>query len=398
MIVEPKIRGFICTTAHPKGCFAHVMEQIDYVKAQERIEGPKNVLVIGASTGYGLSSRIAAAAGSGAATLGVFFEKEAKKGRTATAGWYNTAAFEEWAKGQGLYAKSVNGDAYSHQVKEEVIRIIKEEMGKIDLLIYSLASPRRTDPVTGETYHSVLKPIGEVYSNKTIDIMTKELSQATIEPAQEEEIQQTIRVMGGEDWLLWIEALKAENLLAEDIITCAYSYVGPTFTFPIYREGTIGRAKDHLEKTASDITGALKDIKGRGYVAVNKALVTQASSAIPVVPLYISALFKVMKAQGSHEGCIEQMYRLLKDRLYSASLPLDEQGRIRLDDYEMAPQVQEEVTKLFLGVNKENLEHYTDLDGYQKDFLKLFGFGLDNVDYLEDVEVEINIPSIKITE
>lgn len=395
MIVEPNIRSFICTTAHPEGCRENVSSQFDYVKDMGKIKGCKNVLVIGASTGYGLASRIVSAAGCGAATLGVFYERPAKSNRTASAGWYNSIAFENYAKEMGLYAKSINGDAFSKEIKEQAINIIKNDMDKIDLVVYSLASPRRIDPDTGVTYHSVLKPIGKTYTNKSINIMSGEISEVSIEPATEEEIKNTSKVMGGEDWKLWIDALKGANVLADNVITMAYSYIGPEFTFPVYRGGTIGMAKEHLEETAKVLTKDLADIYGKAYVAVNKALVTQASSAIPVVPLYISALLKVMKEKGVHEGCIEQIYRLFSDRLYTEILELDSTGRIRMDDYEMQADIQEEVTLLFNHVTEDRLYEMTDIEGYRQDFKQLFGFAFDKVDYSKDVEIDLNIPSIK---
>lgn len=395
MIVNPKVRGFICTTAHPTGCASHVLEQIKYVKGQEHINGPKNVLVIGASTGYGLASRIVSAFGAGAATIGVFFEKPASDGRTGSAGWYNSAAFEKSAHESGLYAKSINGDAFSNEIKEKTIELIKNDLGKIDLIVYSLASPRRIHPDTGETYNSVIKPIGEAYTNKTVNFHSGEVSDITVKPASEEEIRQTIAVMGGEDWEMWIKALKNADALSDNVITVAYSYIGPEITHSIYKNGTIGKAKDHLEVTVGNIDNLLKSIGGKAYVSVNKALVTQASSAIPVVPLYISLLFKLMKDMSIHEGCIEQMYRLLADRLYSGKLELDEKGRIRIDDWEMREDVQSRVLKEWGSVNTDNLEAISDIKGYRDDFFKLFGFGLKGVDYDSDVDVNVEVPSIK---
>lgn len=395
MIVEPKIRGFICTTAHPKGCAKHVQDQIDYVKARGTFEGPKRVLVIGASTGYGLASRISAAFGSGASTIGVFFDKQAKGKRTATAGWYNTVAFEKAALDEGLYAKSFNGDAFSHDMKQMVIDTIKADLGKIDLVIYSLASPRRTDPDTGETYKSVLKPIGEDYENTTIDIMSGELSKVCIEKADEEEARQTVKVMGGEDWALWMKALKEADVLSQGCMTTAYSYIGPKLTFDIYRSGTIGKAKEDLEETAFSISETLEDLSGKAFVTVCKALVTQASAAIPVVPLYMTLLFKIMKEQGNHEGCIEQIYRLMTEHLYQDDIQVDEAGRIRIDDLEMADDIQNKIESLWLDINHQDLSQIADLEGFKEDFHKLFGYALEGVDYQEDVEVDLMIPSIK---
>ena len=396
MIIEPRMRGFICLTAHPEGCKQNVKNQIEYVKSKGKIEGPKRVLVIGASTGFGLASRITAAFGSDAATIGVFFEKEPSEGKTASPGWYNSAAFEMEATKAGLYAKSINGDAFSNEVKKQTIDMIKADLGQVDLIIYSLASPVRQHPVTGVLHRSTLKPIGTTFSNKTVDFHTGNVSTVTIEPANQEDIDNTVVVMGGEDWAMWIDALKAENLLAEGATTIAYSYIGPEVTEAVYRKGTIGRAKDHLEATAFEITDKLKDINGKGYVSVNKALVTQASSAIPVIPLYISLLYKIMKAEGIHEGCIEQIQRLFADRLYSGNpIPTDEQGRIRIDDWEMRTDVQANIAKLWGESTTESLVELGDLAGYKQDFLNLFGFGFDGVDYQSDTNEMVRVPSIK---
>lgn len=387
MIVEPKVRGFICTTAHPKGCERHVKMQIDYVNSKGKFDGPKKVLVIGASTGFGLATRIAAAFGCGAATIGVSYEKTATDKRTATPGWYNTVAFEKFAKESGLYAKSLNNDAFSDELKAEVIDLIKKDLGKVDLVVYSLASPRRVDPKTKEVYQSTLKPTKTAYTNKTIDITTGEMTEITIEPANEQEIQGTIKVMGGEDWKLWIEALAKADVLEEGAITLAYSYIGPELTFPIYRDGTIGKAKEHLEATAFEITKEFEDIDLKAYVSVNKALVTQASSAIPVVPLYVTLLFKLMKEKGTHEGCIEQMYRMLKDKIYGGKVLVDEAGLIRMDDWEMDEEIQGKIKELWNNVSEENIREHADLEGFQTDFYRLFGFKFDDVDYSEDVEI-----------
>ncbi|MCO6175771.1 trans-2-enoyl-CoA reductase family protein [Flavobacterium sp. NRK F10] len=395
MIIEPRMRGFICLTAHPEGCAQSVKNQIEYVKSKGKIEGAKKVLVIGASTGFGLASRITSAFGNGAATIGVFFEKEPAEGKTATPGWYNSAAFEKEATAAGLYAKSINGDAFSDEIKQQTIDLIKQDLGQVDLVIYSLASPVRKDPKTGVLYRSVLKPIGNKFTDKTVDFHTGKMSEVSIEPCNEEEIANTVKVMGGEDWMLWIEAMKEAGVLADGVLTLAYSYIGPEVTEPVYRKGTIGRAKDHLEATAFEITDELKDIQGRAYVSVNKGLVTQASSAIPVIPLYISLLYKIMKAKGLHEGCIEQIQRLFQDRLYSGNeIPTDEKHRIRIDDWEMREDVQEEVKKLWAIASTENLQEIGDLAGYKQDFLNLFGFGFDGVDYLADTNEVVRIPSI----
>lgn len=391
MIIKPKVRGFICTTAHPIGCARNVQEQIDYVKQQPAIDGPQKVLIIGSSTGYGLASRIAAAYGSQAATLGVCFERPASGSRTATAGWYNTAAFERAARADGLYAASIVGDAFSDEIKQQTIEKIRKDLGQVDLVVYSLAAPRRTHPTSGETFNSVLKPIGSTYTNKTVDVHTGEVTEITLEPASDEEIRATIAVMGGEDWAMWIDALLEAGVLAEGAKTVAYSYIGPEITYPVYREGTIGRAKDDLESTSHQLHEKLQSrIGGEAYVSVNKALVTQSSAAIPVVPLYISLLFKVMKDKGLHENTIEQMHRLFRDRLYKGGeVPVDEQRLIRVDDLEMRQEVQEEVAKLWQQVTSENLQEISDIAGYRTDFFKLFGFEVDGVDY--DAEVDPNV-------
>jgi len=390
MIVQPKIRGFICTTAHPVGCAANVREQIENVQKQPKIKnGPKNVLVVGSSNGYGLSSRIVAAFGSGAKTLGVFFEKESEgEKRTATAGWYNSVAFEAEAKKAGLYSKNINGDAFSNEIKTQAIAAIKKDMGPIDLVIYSLASPRRTDPKTGITYKSTLKPVGEPYTNKSIDFETDHIISVTLPSAMPEDVENTVAVMGGEDWEIWIEALEKEGLLAPNAITVAYSYVGPAVTQPVYRSGTIGAAKDHLEATAKKMDARLQKKGGRAFVSVNKALVTQSSSAIPFIPLYFTILMKVMKAKGLHEDCIHQMIRLFAECLYTGKpVPVDSEGRIRVDDLEMRDDVQSEVASIWEKVTSENVKDIADVEGYHAGFLKLFGFGVANVDYNADVKI-----------
>ena len=399
MIIQPRTRGFICLTAHPDGALQAVKNQIEYVKSKGKIKnGPKKVLVIGASTGFGLSSRIAAAFGSDAATIGVFFEKPASEGKMGTAGWYNSAAFEKEAHAAGLYAKSINGDAFSDDIKKQTIDLIKKDLGQVDLVVYSLASPRRTHPKTGVAYASVLKPIGEPFTNKTVDFHTGVVSDITISPVEnEEDIANTIAVMGGEDWKFWIEDLKNAGVLADGVKTVAYSYIGPELTFPIYRNGTIGQAKNDLEATVPVLNELLKDLHGVSYVSVNKALVTQSSSAIPVVPLYISLLYKVMKAKGTHEGTIEQMQRLFADRLYTENgdVALDSEGRIRIDDWEMAEDVQAEVAKYWDKVTTETLAEISDIDGYRKEFFNLFGFELEGVDYEKDANENVQVPSIE---
>jgi len=390
MIVKPRIRGFVCITAHPVGCEAKVRDEIKIAKAVKNPRGPKKVLVIGSSTGYGFSTRIASAFGSDAATLGVFFERPSMKGKPASAGWYNSVAFEKAAHEQGLYAKSINGDAFSNEIKAQTIETIKADLDQVDLVVYSLASPRRVDPTDGETYKSVLKPIGQTYTNRTLDTDKGLVSEVTIESASQEEIDHTVKVMGGEDWEMWMKALDEAGVLAPGAKTVAYSYIGPEITWPVYTNGTIGQAKKDVERAAEAITVA-HDCSA--YVAVNKAVVTQASSAIPVVPLYISILFKVMKAKGSDEDCIEQMVRLLNERLYGGDLQLDELGRIRIDDWEMAADVQQAVADVWPDISTETLSSLSDFAGYQKNFLKLFGFGLDGVDYEADVEVDLPMPS-----
>lgn len=395
MIISPKIRGFICTTAHPDGCAKHVAEQIAVVQGRGPISGaPKKVLVIGSSTGYGLSSRIAAAFGGGAATIGIFFERPGSEDKSGTAGWYNTAAFEREAAAAGLYARSFNGDAFSDEMKHEVIAAIKEDLGQVDLVIYSLASPRRTDPKTGEVYKSVLKPIGEIYTNKTLNTTTGSVDEVTIEPAEGDDIEQTVKVMGGEDWEMWMDAMLKAGVLAEEVVTVSYSYIGPEVTWPIYKNGTIGRAKEDLERVQRALDVKLAPISGKAWVSVNKALVTQASSAIPVVPLYISLLYKVMKEAGNHEDTIEQMDRLFRERLCSHRPMADDQGRIRIDDWEMLPEIQSLVGKRWEEVTSENLLELADFEGYQKSFLRLFGFGLDGVDYDSDTETALSVLSL----
>jgi len=390
MIIKPKVRGFVCVTAHPTGCTAHIQQQIDHVKAKGPIkQGPKRVLVIGASTGYGLASRITASFGSGAATLGIFFERPSEEGRPATPGWYNSIAFTRAARTAGLYAGNINGDAFSNDIKQQAIAKITAEMGgPIDLVVYSLASPRRTHPTTGVVHKSVLKPLGAPYTNKTVDTDKGIVSEVTIEPANEAEAADTVAVMGGEDWEMWIQALADAKLLAPGATAVAYSYIGPVHTWPIYKDGTIGAAKVDLERAARAIDAKLKAHgNGRAFISVNKALVTQASSAIPVVPLYISILYKVMKAAGTHEGCIEQMQRLFATQLYNGStLKFDSEGRVRVDDWEMRPEIQNPVSAIWPQVTTENLAALTDIAGYRTEFLKLFGFGLPGVDY--DAEVE----------
>jgi enoyl-[acyl-carrier protein] reductase / trans-2-enoyl-CoA reductase (NAD+) len=395
MIIEPRMRGFICLTAHPTGCAQNVKNQINYVKAQGKIDGAKRVLVIGASTGFGLASRITSAFGCGASTIGVFFEKPGTEGKTASPGWYNSAAFEQEAHAAGLYAKSINGDAFSDAIKEQTIATIKADLGQVDLVIYSLASPVRMHPTTGILHRSALKPIGGTFTNKTVDFHTGNVTQVSIEPATQEDIDNTVVVMGGEDWSMWMEAMQKAGVLAEGAMTLAYSYIGPEVTKAVYRNGTIGCAKDHLEATAATITEQLQALGGKAYVSVNKALVTQASSAIPVIPLYISLLYKIMKREGIHEGCIEQMDRLYRARLYAGTpISVDAENRIRIDDWEMRDDVQAEVSRLWEEATTESLGDLGDLAGYKNDFLNLFGFGFEGVDYLVEVNEVVPIPSI----
>jgi enoyl-[acyl-carrier protein] reductase/trans-2-enoyl-CoA reductase (NAD+) len=392
MVIKPKVRGFVCVTAHPGGCAAQVQEQIDYVKAKGPVkDGPRKVLVIGASTGYGLASRITSAFGSGAATVGVFYERPSEEGRTATPGWYNTIAFTRAAKAAGLYARNFNGDAFSDPIKQEVIAALKADVGPVDLVVYSLASPRRTHPTTGVVHKSVLKPVGTSYTNKTVDTDKGIVSEVTIEPANEAEIADTSAVMGGDDWEMWMNALNDAGLIAPGATSVAYSYIGPEVTWPIYKNGTIGLAKNGLERSARKIDAMLKvNGYGRAFISVNKALVTQASSAIPVVPLYISILYKIMKAKNTHEGCIEQIQRLFATQMYNGSaLGFDDAGRVRIDDWEMRPEIQTEVAKIWPQVTTENLATLTDIAGYRTEFLKLFGFGLPGINYESEVEPHV---------
>lgn len=392
MIVQPKVKGFMCTTAHPEGCKAAVKAQIDYIKSQPKSDGPKKVLVIGSSMGYGLASRIAATYSCDADTIGIIFDKEGREKRTASAGWYNTAAFEEFATADGYYAKSINGDAYSQEIKDETIALIQKDWGKVDLVIYSIAAPRRKAP-DGVTYRSTLKTTGGDYTNQTIDLLTNEISEVTIPPATEEEVHDTIKVMGGEDWKLWMQALKDADVLADGAKTVAYSYIGPELTHPIYFDGSIGQAKKHLYKTADEMNEEISGLEA--YVSVNKAVVTQSSAAIPIVPLYISLLFKVMKERNLHEGCIEQMYRLIHDRICKDTVPTDEEGLIRMDDYEMKPEVQQAVTDLWKKVSKDTINEIADIDGYWQDFYEIFGFRIPGVDYEADVDIQCAIPSLE---
>ena len=396
MVIQPKIRGFICTNAHPVGCAEHVKEQIAYVKANGPVAGgPKNVLVIGASTGYGLASRITAAFGSGAKTLGIFFEKEPTDSKTASAGWYNTAAFEQAANAEGLWNKHINGDAFTDELKSQAIDVIRREMGKIDLIVYSLAAPRRKDPVTGEVFSSVLKPIAHAYTARTLNTSKREIEEVSVEPANDDEIYQTVKVMGGEDWERWLDQLDAAGVLADNCQTVAYTYIGKELTWPIYGKATIGKAKEDLDRAASAITAKLADKKGKAYVASLKALVTQASSAIPIMPLYISLLYRVMKEEGTHEGCIEQIDGLFRQGLYSNSPIMDDAGRLRMDGKELSDHIQQAVKDLWGQVTTESIDTLTDYKGYHNEFLRLFGFGYSHVDYDADVSPMVPLQNIE---
>ncbi|MBD2845489.1 trans-2-enoyl-CoA reductase family protein [Paenibacillus sp. IB182496] len=394
MIIQPRTRGFICTTAHPLGCAAQVRQQIEYVRARPAVKGPRSALIIGASTGYGLSARIAAAFGAGAATIGVYRPSQGSARRTASAGWYNSAAFEQAAAEAGLISASVTGDAFDAATKAAAIAKIRALVGQVDLVVYSVATARRIDPQTGEARQSVLKPLGAPYTNKTVNFHTGEISTVTIEPGTEAEVADTVAVMGGDDWAAWIDALREAEVLSPDAGTVAYSYIGSAITQAIYRAGTIGAAKDDLERTAQRLDERLSSDGGRAYVAVTKALVTQSSSAIPVVPLYVSVLYKVMKEKGLHEGCIEQSYRLLAERLYAdGGTPVDREGRIRLDDLELREDVQAEVTRRWDALTGDNLGALADLEGYRREFFRLFGFEMPGIDYEADVDPEVAIPA-----
>lgn len=390
MIIKPRVKDFICLTSHPEGCKENVRRQIEYVKSQPKVELGKRVLVLGASTGYGLASRICATYASSASTIGVIFDKPAHGKRTATAGWYNTAAFEEFAKNDGYYAKTINGDAFSQAIKEKTIELIKKDLGKIDMVVYSLAAPRRTT-ADGTMYSSVLKTVDEPFTAKTLNLKTNELTEATLPPATPEEVEATIKVMGGEDWADWMHALKAADVLTENACTVAYSYIGSKITYPIYYEGTIGAAKQHLYKTAE----TLRQEGFNAIISVNKALVTQSSSAIPIVPLYVAVMYRVMKDKNVHEGTIEQMYRLWHEYLSQPQPKVDDEHRIRIDDLEMRDDVQNTIFEYWDKVTTENLTQYADVDGYWNDFYNLFGFGFDNVDYDADVNPEVNLDLVE---
>lgn len=395
MVIKPKIRGFICTNAHPAGCEESVKRQIAYVKQQEFAkDGPKNVLVIGASTGYGLASRIVSTFGHGAKTLGIFFEKEGTEKRTGSAGWYNTAAFQKAADEAGIYAKNINGDAFSHEIKAKTIDTIKADLGKIDLVVYSLASPRRTDPNTGETYSSTLKPIGEPITTKNLNTSKRIIDEVTVEAANEDEIANTVKVMGGEDWEMWIDALKDADVLAEDFKTTAYTYIGKELTWPIYGHATIGKAKEDLDRAVLAIRDKTQALNGQAFVSSLNAVVTQASSAIPIMPLYISALFKVMKEDGTYEGVIEQIAGLFKENLYGETPRFDEGGHLFQNYKELEDSVQARVQQVWDTVDTDTIDELTDYVSYHQEFLHLFGFGYDNVDYDADVNPVAEIPTV----
>ena len=395
MVIKPKIRGFICTNAHPVGCAEHVQEQINYVKAQGPLSNaPKNVLVIGASTGYGLASRITAAFGGGAKTLGIFFEKEGSERKTGSAGWYNTAAFQAAAEEAGLWSKNINGDAFSNEIKQKAIDTIKADLGKIDLVIYSLASPRRTDPNTGETYSSTLKPIGSDITTKNLNTSKRVIDEVTVEAASQEDIDNTIKVMGGEDWEMWIDALKEADVLADNFKTTAYTYIGKELTWPIYGHATIGKAKEDLDRATQAIKESTKDLNGEAYVSSLNAVVTQASSAIPIMPLYISALFKVMKADGTYEGTIEQIHALFTENLYGETPRFDEGGHLFQNYKELEDDVQTRVQHVWDTVDTDTIDELTDYVGYHTEFLRLFGFGIDSVDYEQDVNPDVAISQL----
>ena len=395
MIIKPRVRGFLCTTTHPVGCEANVKRQIDHVKAGGAIEnGPKRVLVIGSSTGYGLASRITAAFGAGAATLGIFFEKEGTERKPGTAGWYNSAAFHKFADAEGLYAKSINGDAFSNEIKQQAIDIIRQDMGQVDLVVYSLAAPRRQHPVTGELHASTLKPIGGDTVQKGVNTDKGEIQDFQLEAATQEEIDNTVAVMGGEDWQMWIDALDEAGVLAPGAKTTAFTYIGEKITWDIYWHGTIGEAKKDLDKRVVDIRAKLAENGGDARVSVLKAVVTQASAAIPAMPIYLAILFKVMKAKGVHEGCIEQIDGLFRDSLYGAEPVMDDEGRLRADGKELAPDIQEEVAGLWEQIDTSNLHELSDFDGYKKEFLQLFGFEVDGVDYDADVDPVVPITNL----
>ena len=394
MIIKPRVRGFMCITSHPVGCEANVKNQIDFIKAQPAVEAPKRVLVIGSSTGYGLAARITAAFGSGASTLGIFFEKPGTESKPGTAGWYNSAAFHKYAEQDGLYAKSINGDAFSDEIKAKTIETIKQDLGQVDLVIYSLAAPRRQHPKTGEVFNSTLKPVGKDITMRGINTDRETIQEFSLSAANDQEISDTVAVMGGEDWQMWIDALGDAGVLAEGAKTTAFTYIGEKMTWDLYWDGTIGQAKKDLDKRVLSIRDKLAATGGDARVSVLKAVVTQASSAIPIMPLYLAMLFKEMKRDGSHEGCIEQLYRLYTECLYSADPRTDEEGRLRCDELELRPEVQAVVAAAWAKISTENLAELTDFAGYKAEFLALFGFGIDGVDYQADVATNVSIDNL----
>ncbi|MCL2741949.1 MAG: trans-2-enoyl-CoA reductase family protein [Oscillospiraceae bacterium] len=389
MLIEPRFRGYICTTAHPDGCFANVGSQIRRMKDAGAFEGPKRALVIGAGSGYGLASRVALAFGSGAGTVGVSFERPAAQDRTASAGWYNTACFAREANRAGLVARSLNGDAFSDEMKGRAIEAVKAELGQVDCVVYSIASPRRADPKTGEVYGSVIKPLGKPFTGMTLDFHTGALSEVTVEPATEGELRGTLKVMGGEDWAIWISALEKAGALASGCVTLAYTYVGPEVTHAIYKDGTIGKAKDDLEATALGMRSTYAALGLKPYVSVNKAVVTQSSSAIPVVPLYMTVLMDVMGSMGLEEDCAGQMRRLFAEELPKAEAAGG--CRIRLDDREMRPDVQREVGRRWEALARMGDGAVVDAKAFRDGFFKLFGFGVEGVDYGRDTDPDVGI-------
>ena len=391
MIIKPRVRGFMCITSHPVGCENNFVEQINYIKRQEPIAGPKRVLVIGSSTGYGLSARITAAFGCGAATLGVFFEKPGTERKPGTAGWYNSAAFHKHADASGIYAKSINGDAFSDEVKQRAIETIKADLGQIDLVIYSLAAPRRQHPKTGEVFNSTLKPVGKNISMRGINTDKETIQEFSLEAASEQEIEDTVAVMGGEDWQMWLDALGNAGVLAKGAKTTAFTYIGEKMTWDLYWDGTIGQAKKDLDTKVISIREALALSGGDARVSVLKAVVTQSSSAIPIMPLYLAMLFREMKADGSHEGCIEQLYRLFTEGLYAETPRFDEEGRLRMDELELRPEIQAAVAQSWAKISTDNLRQLTDFAGYKHEFLALFGFDIPGIDYEADVNPEVDI-------
>ncbi|MDG0969992.1 MAG: trans-2-enoyl-CoA reductase family protein [Porticoccaceae bacterium] len=391
MIIKPRVRGFMCITSHPLGCEKNVLNQIDYIKRQPVIEAAKRVLVIGSSTGYGLSARITSAFGSGASTLGVFFEKPGTDRKPGTAGWYNSAAFHKQAAADGLYAKSINGDAFSDDVKQRTIDTIINDLGQVDLVIYSLAAPRRQHPHSGEIFNSTLKPVGKDITMRGINTDKEVIQEFSLEAASEQEISDTVAVMGGEDWQMWLDALAAADALAPGAKTTAFTYIGEKMTWDLYWDGTIGQAKKDLDRRVIGIREKLSHMSGDARVSVLKAVVTQSSSAIPIMPLYLAMLFREMKSDNSHEGCIEQLYRLFTEGLYSDDPRLDDEGRLRMDELEMRPEIQSRVAQSWELISTENLHELTDFAGYKHEFLALFGFDLDGVDYTQEVNPEVPI-------